>query len=766
MDDRRIKRSGTLIAACVACLLALTPQAQAQESDAPALEAVDSLSDQVTYLEDTYVVPAVLESRFRIESRFNDAKVAYTLGEYDRAAVLFVAVIESTEVRRFDSYREALYLLGDSLFQLRSFRAGREYFRQVVELGPGSYYQMSIVKLLEIAAMIDDYEGVEDLYDRLDDLEQVSPAIHYVRGKTLFEQGRPRSSRPWFQRAARDAEYAFTARYFEGVALVAAEEYGEAREVFEELARRRASNEREAEVVELSHLALGRLAYENENYEEAIDNYLQLPRTSPFFGRALYELTWALVAQENYRAALRNLDILLISDPDPRFVPEAKTLMADMAMRLQEYEDARRWFDDIITTFTPVRQELQDFIAEHDELDEFFVSLVRDELEGLRPEYLPEMAREWIDDEELMTMSRQLVADGVMTQEDIDATYEDIDELEAAISMGSSIEAFPLLAQGYTLGIEVEARIVDLQSLLLDWELQQVRPFMGPSEQARLEEIEVELDELRAREARAPRTQEELKRRDEELQGQFRQLRGELDRVAFDIAGLEEVLEGIREYMRRESDRLSADERRQVEEIRQELRQEVRELEEDRRALARDLERTQRAFGARDESLVQHRELRQEIQELESQRAELVDSQLGHLQGREAAQAREVAQARRRLPRLKGRLDNFFAQLDELVDDRMNEIQVTLDSERTVLAGYQAELDAWNEHAEDTVAQIAMWNFLKVEQDFDRLVRRGHIGLVDVDWQQLDDATRERRDLQEQKQRTVDMLREAFPEVN
>ena len=748
-------------------LVGLMLWAMPATAERPPAEAVQNLEDQIEVLEETYLMPAVLEQRYRVETRFNEAKVSYLLEDYDRATIMLASLVDTLERDEFASYDEALFLLGDSLYEVRRFRAARTYFRDLLEEADdtSAFYQPAIVRLLEIAAQTDDYTGVDELYARLDDLENVSASIHYTRGKTLFDEGRYEAARPWFQRAARDEEYAFTARYFEAVTLVAEGELDQAEQIFAELTRSTPTNAREREVLELAYLGRGRLAYEQGDYPEAVDQYLQLPRNSQHFGRALYELTWALVAEGNYQAALRNLEILMISDPEPQFVPQARAMMADMAMRLGQYDNARQWFDELLETFSPVRDELQAFIEEHDELDEFFVGLVRDELEGLRPDFLPQEVTDWVEEEELTRVSRQLVSDGAMTEEDIDEVLIAIEELEAAIDMGSSIEAFPALSEGWTQGMQLESRLVALQNQLLDWELRQVRPFLGAAEEERLQEIEAELAELQERERQAPTTQEELQDRTQRIREEFDVLSQELDQVAFEIDGLEEVLEGIAVYVRSEAQRLSQADREEVEAVRRELNRELEQLQDERRQLSRELDRTRRAFGARDESLVEFRNLRREIQELQAERAELVEASATELSGAEAQQASEVADMRRHVPSVQRRLDRYFDELDRLVEDRMDDIRVTLASEKASLEGYQEELAMWRQDTEETVAELAMLNYMEVNHAFEQLVRRSHLGLVDVDWQQLEDAREDRQRLVDEKIETQDMLREAFPDL-
>lgn len=744
------------------------PEAAAQEEigAATARQRVDQIAAQIDELEERYLVPAVVESRFRLESRFNDAKVAYLLGDYPRASVLFVAVVDNRQVRQFDSYGEALYLLGDSLYQLRSFRAARTFFRRVVELGPGGFYQPAIVRLLEIAGEIGDYSGVDALYARLDNLEEVTPALHYTRGKTLYQEGRYRAARPWFQRAARDAEYALVARYFEGVTLAADGDIADAREVFTTLVAQSPSTPEDSRVVDLGHLALGRLAYEERQFDLAIDHYLQLPRTSPYFERSLYELTWSLVSKESYQAALRNLDILLISDPDPRFVPEAKLLMADLSMRLRQYDQARLWFNDIIATFTPVRTELVSFIESQPDLQSFFVELVRQDLEGLRPDYMPAMVSEWVEGEPLMADARQLVSDGSMTQADIDEAKAALAEVEQMLSYGSNIEAFPVLSEGWKRGIALEAELISLEQRLIDAELQGAREVLGPSERQRLATLEAEVDTLRSQHQNGPQTLDELQSRNSAIREDFGRLNRELERVAFDIESLEINLDGIDTYLRQNPvEGFSAEDRQKVRRIRQDLRDEVRRLEEEHARLSQEIVAVQRQFGARDATLVQQREAREAYHRRLMALGELIDEQRARLGSSSRGEALALAEQRRRLPELKDQLNTYFQGIDQVIEERVVDIRATVEVERQELASYQQELNAWRSETERAVSSIALWNFTRVDDEFDALIRRGHVGLLDVGWQRKEDATRDINQLFEDRSTEINVLREAFREV-
>ena len=56
----------------------------------------------------------------------------------------------------------------------------------------------------------------------------------------------------------------------------------------------------ETEVQELARLALGRVHYEQGNYEDAQRYYQDIRAESAFFTEQLYELVWTYVRQEKW----------------------------------------------------------------------------------------------------------------------------------------------------------------------------------------------------------------------------------------------------------------------------------------------------------------------------------------------------------------------------------------------------------------------------------------------------------------------------------
>ncbi|MGM0558472.1 MAG: tetratricopeptide repeat protein, partial [Myxococcota bacterium] len=263
-DQRHIARawSRRTVAVVLGLVVSVLATSAAAQQNGSFRENARSLQKQVQNLDDRYLKPALVETRYRMESRFNDGKVAYMLEDYSRASILLVDIVEDPRGSSFDSYREAVFLLGDSLYQQRNFLAARKYFSELAEMGPGKHYQDAVVKLLEIAAKTRQYDEVEDLYGSLGSSAALSPAVNYMRGKTLFQQERYADARSFFQKASSDAQYDFVAPYFRGVAFAADKQFANAREVFNGIVEREPETEEDQHIVHLAYLGLGRVAYE------------------------------------------------------------------------------------------------------------------------------------------------------------------------------------------------------------------------------------------------------------------------------------------------------------------------------------------------------------------------------------------------------------------------------------------------------------------------------------------------------------------------
>lgn len=756
-----------VVAGLFALLVAIAP-ASAQDGYE---ERVDSIEEQIDQLEDNYLRPALLRSEFELETRLNDAKVSYMMEDYGRAAILFVGLVNRDEAEELDSYREALYLLGDSLYQERNFLAARKYFRQVVDRGRGRYYQRSVAKLLDLAARTHSYEGLEDLYDTLDAEAEVSPAAHYARAKLLYDQGELGEARRFFQKAAADEEYRLRAEYFRGVAFVADGQFSNARQVFEEIVEERgdeASGDSEIrKILDLCYLGLGRIAYEQEEYDLAIDAYQHLKRDSEYFDEMLYELTWTFIAQENYEAASRVTDIFLYtSNPEPTFIPKVQLLRSDLLLRLQKYDEARDSYQDVVDSFDPVSEELAEFAERERDLDTFFEELVEAELRGERPNYLPRMVQQWVDQSADLEEAKLTIADLADARDDIEDSYRDVERMEARLESGAEVESFPELAEGVRVAVELESRLISLRQDLVETEYEMTSSAMSSEQRREWEELEAEVDDLRERYQQMPKSSAEVRERRDRVEQRFEDLHVELDRVQHELDAQNEQLDAIDDYLDNpDAHGLDDEDLDEIEQKRTKARERISTLRELESELRREVEVARERIGMGDKTTRREQETRREYAEmLQRQRdfLEEIDSEAGQI---DRDQLDDLQSARRKLPELEERLQSFFERMDELVGERAEELRRELASEREYLEMLDEEVVALTNQSIEVTAQVARLSFEQAKRNFQDLVMRGDIGLIDVAWQKKEDITDEINDLFEDRSAELKALQESFEEV-
>lgn len=764
-------RVACLAVVCLGLMSAPTPAAAQNSKLDELVERAGEFPDRVDRLRSQYLKPAQLESKFTIETRFNDARVAYTLEDYERASLLFADVVRSDGFDQFEGAREALYLLGESLYEQRNFLSAKKYYRRVVDRGQGEHYQDSIVRLLEIAAKTGNYADTSKLFQRFDGDRSMGPAVQYMRGKTLFREGEPGKAIPFFRRASESEDWEHRARYFIGVALAKQRKYADAREEFRALTREiETEGSREREMVHLSYLALGRIAYEQRNIEEAVNFYQKLPRSSEHFDRALYELTWVLVSRGNYEAASRNADIFLyLSDPDPTFIPEVKLLKADLLLRRENYDEASVAYRDVIDQFKPVRERMESFLQEEErDVDKFFRQLVEQEFQGDNPVYMPRQVQRWIDRGEKLAETRQLVRDVGQLQRDLERSRRAIEQMKARIGSGSTIDSFPELAEGMRIGIETDHQLVQLQRNLLEHEYRILRSEMNDSEKRRWRELEEEFDAFEERYKAVPKTRGEVKERERTIRRKFSKLREELDSVEYMLEGQRDQLESVDEYIRENQggiEKLPEEKRQRAEALRKEVRRNIADLEAQKKELTERVELVEQRVGIGDQVTEKERQMREKYRSMVEERRRFLEQFHDRADADERAQLEKIQRARESLDPAHRRLKSFFTEMQQIVREKAEELEKKIRREEKMLTERERQLEEMMRRSKDEATKAAINNYLRVREKFDNIVMRGDVGLLDVAWQQKQDRTEELNQLRQNRRRELKQLQQSFEEV-
>lgn len=342
-------------------------------------DAAGSANEPVgRYLEDLEKrgrLPAQTGSLDKLLTGLASAEEALLHGDARAATSDLFALVESPRFARFrghQAFQSAEYQLGRALLRGRAFQAAEVYLNRVLARGPkGLYFVPAHRALVDLALERRDYGRV------LASLEAAAPssadlpadAVHeraYLRGRVAYD-------RKAFDQAMRHfGEVSRTSRLYAGAAylrgLIAAQEGAlrSARGAFCEIVGTGKPGEpatlrflidgRYFLLRDLAHLALGRVAHEQDRYDEAYYHYFSVPADSERLAEALYEAAWSLYQKGEHvvaRAFVDEHDRLFPHSPRR---PEVQVLRANLALKSCNFDGARVEIAALERTYAPVQE--------------------------------------------------------------------------------------------------------------------------------------------------------------------------------------------------------------------------------------------------------------------------------------------------------------------------------------------------------------------------------------------------------------------------
>ncbi|QSQ17394.1 tetratricopeptide repeat protein [Myxococcus landrumensis] len=698
--------------------------------------------------------------------RYSDAEIHYLLGDWNAASVLFYDLVSDPAFHSHPRYPDALFFLADALYQQKNDLGARIYLRELLALpSPSARHRDALTRYLGICGKLNLFDGIEAQLEQARGLYggQLPPDIQYVNAKWLFR----RTDLPPAERMARaraafaplaqvpGGPYQLQAGYHMAVLSMQAGELPLAILQFQQLlvpvpqqgaspatadkpVVRTTADTDPARIRELSLMSLGRLLYEAGRFDEALDRYGQVPRESESFPESLYEIAWTQVRKGNHQEAKNAVDILLMVSPDSRLAPEAKLLQGHLLQKLQKYNDAIAAYDELISTFRPVREKVDGMLSANRDPVAYFDRLLArtDTVPDVRT-LLPPLALRYASTE-------RDVGDAVKMVGDIDTGKKgtvDARELAARILLALQtrrLETFPELQEGFMRADAVETAVANAEAALVELERHSLESSLTATEREKLLPLRHERETLAARFATLPTTQKELEERLRRMQARVDSVDREAFRLGAEVRGLHAIAAAVRKWV--DDTRLIRqtppdEEREFLVQLQAEVKtlQELQlELDKTRGRLAD--ERNSAAASLAGEQAIRGRyltALRAEHDVLsEAERRQSPSSLLTR-----AHQARDQGLA------LSKRVSEAQSALLARVDQRGRRIREKVLAEQKLLDKYEAEVAAVSSNARQLVGRIAYESFRRVRRQFYDLVLKADVGVVDVAFTEKQDKT-------------------------
>ena len=719
------------------------------------------------------VRPHDLKSNTFVEERLTDGELYLRLEDYLRAAILLMDIVEHYPTHR--AYPEALFLLGESLFFAGDYLGARKRYAEVIDRSSdpafSPYLQMALSRLIEIAIHTRDFREVDGYFARLEALPSstLSVTTAYFRAKYLYnravpiddvlngppnaaiqgvDQGRLEQARKGFIAIPSGTEFSLRSKYFVGTIHTLRGEYLDAIAAFHGVLGHDPANEQERQVVELTYLALGRLYYETDQLEQALEAYRAVEQTSPHFDEALYELAWNYIRMGDAVQAERALEVLSVAAPDSPLNADGKVLRGDLLARTGRYDEAEVVFDEVRATFGPIRDDLARTRQEHPDLHAYFRRVVRENLDHFDiDDFLPESARRWIDLEGDYERALEVLADLSEAKQLVQETDELAQRIKAALSAPNRVSVFSDLRRQRERTTGLRNRAARARGTLINGETQ-----VQGDRRGEVARVRARRRELQAEVMKMPVETEDFIDRDFEKLEEYRVAERDLQGLRVEILGLEARIVASRTGLAAVDPEKVDPKALRAQLDRHEV--EVKEYEEQLTWLRRRLEVGRLHVGVGDKRYQADDTERTKFINLVDRERELVGS---GGPGYDAAFSRVAAVERQ--------LDQRDAEVAARVKRRVAEMLAVVDEETANLARYRVALGSLEGETEDVVGAITYLNFNRVHDRFHDLVLRADVGKIDVSWARREDHRLRIDALTRERARELQALDDEFRDV-
>lgn len=718
-----------------------------------------------------------LRSPTHVEERLTDGELFFRLRDYVRASVILTDIVENYPAH--NAFPDALFLLAESLFKANDYLGARARYRTIIERADDAkfrpYVQRALGRLIEIAIHIRDFDGVDEYFARLSKLppSEVEAATNYFRAKYLYSraigeaegaQGAVQSgrvdqqgleqARVAFEAVNERSPYYAQARYFIGVIYLLRGQLGPAATAFERVSALTPDTEERRRVVELADLAVGRLHYELDRLDAAIDAYQRVPRSSPLFDSALYEIAWVYIRMGDSTRAERALEVLSVAVPDSPHIPDGKLLRGNLLLRDGHFKGATQVFGDVSAQFGPVRDELDRVLAQHEDVRAYFQQVVRDNLDVFDASaFLPAQALRWASSDGDMQRAMSTISDLAQARQLVAETEDVVARLNGALSSPNPVNVF------------ADLRNQRERTTTLRNRLSRVRRDLASLDAEATGQGSAELSQVRARRRElerslvgSPTAQDQIAARSLRVTSQFGVLSKQLSRLEVDLLGMEARIAATERFI---ADTMQGRDPQAMEAVHNELATQKLAVAEYRKRieeLTLQIETGRLQVGVGDQDFEREAQLRQEHAALVEREHQILKSLGVRLDGR-------VEQGFRRVAQVELQLDLDDQRVETVVVERVREMRTVLDDEDGKLDGYRQRLSELEGESEVVVGGIALDNFRKVQKRFYDLVLRADVGIIDVSWAVREEHRMRAETLTRERARSIKALEDEYRDI-
>jgi len=712
------------------------------------------------------------------QRRLVDAEVAYSLGDYDGAALTLFELAN----RPGADQETARFYLAEALFQKGDRGAARGYYEQVVAGGSvaGKYYQPALERLIEISIVQKDDTNLGRTIAALDQISPGlrRPSVPYVRGKLAYAQGKHDEAIAYFQDVPKGSEYEMQAAYYLATTYVGRKDLQRATDIFTDLISKKPRTANDRRIVELSQLALGRLYYERDQPSKSIDSYLLVDRRSELFPDALYEVAWVYVKSKQYDKALRALELLSRSDPASTKTPTVRILEGNLRIRkaqmvrgaqiqgtldspqaddpAAEYDRAVKDFTETHDAYLPSYLALAQMVDSKADPAQYLAQIAgRSEHVFQTVAPIPEAAVQYLRDEPEVQRVVAVEADLGDISANLAQTEATIARLEGVLAADKTA-VYPELAGRRARIAAIQDDLVKLRNGLAQQTLALVD---GSGE---LAQLSARRKQLFAAYAAMPSAERTAADHLAQHQAQYDAIERAVAEAEDALGQAEAVAVALRKYGS-DTPALPAAQKQSVTDALDDATREAHAIESELSAARKELQLGRDLAGIGDPASAAARAQVAQLEAAEDAEHKVLAARASGSQGR--GQAQKLAALGARAARLAAQLVETDRQIEAIIEQGLREARTMVTQAQAELAACKAELGDGEAEARAIGGSVLAATEVAVKAKLYDIVVRTDVGNVDVAWSQKEDTDDDLKRLNLSRQRELRQLKDEFKDI-
>lgn len=726
--------------------------------------------------------------RLTVEQRLANGELLYRSKDFERALVVFSEIIEGYPDT--PSYVDALWLRGETFYASGEYLSARRDYRAIVKRGNearySSYVGKALARLVDVSIRIGDIDSLDEVFQNLGLVPsgQADAALTYAKGKAYYAKKSYGDAKAQFSAVPASTTFTHQARYFLG--LIAMKEaqaaspasatsptsqsapaptgkYKAAIDVFKQVTDLPPDTDEHRHVIDLAWMAVGRLAYEMEQFQLASESYSKVGRESPEFDTMLYELAWVYVRLGDVQRAERALEVLSIANPDSSFLADGTLLRADLLLRAGAFDKALQLYTTVREQYDPMRVKVETFLDTNKDVAAYYDKLSLQQMEALdQSEALPPVTIRWAREAEDGPMAFAVIDDVNQCKKLIRDSEILIEKLNALTGASNRVRAFPELLAGQQLALGLINRLSRARlDLAKGLDAQEPNELGGEIGQVRADRRKLMGDM-----AALPTTSGEFDARDQTGVRQWNTTSQQLSQANLQVDQLQAVVNGLRRVLKEDAQHGVARDPDSIKRFNDEIdanEKLLKQFHEDVAVLRRQIEVGRAQIGLGDSRYQNDAALRGQFRDLLEREAQLASS--GQAGSGAQAYGQRIAGMLAQTRTEEDQLAAAFAVLEKQVAARTTELKAKIDAEAANVANYKDQLDKLDVEGRDLVGHVAERNFQMVRDKLRNIVLRADVGITEQAWEVREEELDRVRNLQTERAREEQLLDEELREV-